>query len=186
MFRFDAKKAVQAACILLDVEGGRMSYFRLLKLLYIADRQSMKETGFPITLSHASALPHGPVPSEIYDLVKGSRTDAKEWSAYVRTHGYQVSTMPGTDPGRGKLSRYEICKLREVAERHEPFGDWELAEITHAFGEFVKHDPGSKASNPIPLGDILDEVGMSDHKADILEELRDKGNIDEFIASHQH
>jgi uncharacterized phage-associated protein len=186
MFRFDAKKAVQAASVLLDVEGGRMSYFRLLKLLYIADRQSMKETGFPITLSHASALPHGPVPSEIYDLVKGSRTDAKDWSTFIRTQGYQVSAIPGTDPGRGKLSRYEIYKLRDVAEMHEPFGDWEIAEITHAFDEFVKHDPGHAGSNPIPLSDVLDAVGMGDNKAAILGELRNKGMVDELVAAYRH
>ena len=188
MFRFDAEKAVQAACVLLEVEGGRMSYFRLLKLLYIADRQSMKETGFPITMSHSSALPHGPIQSEIYDLIKGSRTDVSKWSSHVRTHGYQVIAIPDSDPGRGKLSRYEVRKLRDVTEMHEAIGDWELAGITHEFGEFIKHRPDSKdsaASNPIPLGDILDEVGRKEEKDAILEDLRNKGRVDDLVASYR-
>ncbi len=186
MFRFNAEKAVQAACVLLDVEGGRMSYFRLLKLLYIADRQSMKETGFPVTYSHASALRHGPISEEIYDLIKGSRTDAKKWSAHVRTHGYQVRVISDADPGRGKLSRYEVRKLRDVAELHEAIGDLDLAEITHGFPEVIKYRPKSEdstASNPIPLGDILDEVGKTEQKDDILEDLRNKGTMDAFVAS---
>jgi uncharacterized phage-associated protein len=183
MFRFDPKKAVQAASVVLEVEGGRMSYFRLLKVLYIADRESMGETGFPITLAHASALPHGPIPSEIYDLVKGSRTGAKEWSQFIRTHGYQVSAMD--DPGRGKLSRYEICKLREVTERLEPLGDWEIAELTHAYPEYQRNEPAAGSSRPIPITDILDAVGMGEFKDKILEDLKTKAQLDEFVESCQ-
>lgn len=182
MFRFNAKKAVQAAGVLLDVEGGRMSFFRLLKLLYIADRESIKETGYPITLSHAAALDHGPILSEIYDLIKGSRADEKEWSTYIKTHGYQVSIIQ--DPGRGKLSRFDICKLREISERYEPLSDWEIAELTHEYKEYKDNKPIQKSSKPIPIADIINAVGHGEFKDEILNDLRMKAKLDGLIESY--
>ena len=182
MFRFNAKKAVQAAGVLLDVEGGRMSYFRLLKLLYIADRESIKETGYPITLSHAAALDHGPILSEIYDLIKGSRADEKEWSTYIKTHGHQVTLIQ--DPGRGKLSRFDICKLREVSERYEPLSEWEIAELTHEFKEYKDNKPDQNSSRPIPIADIINAVGQGEFKDEILNDLRIKAKIDGLVESY--
>jgi uncharacterized phage-associated protein len=182
-FRFNVGKAIQAAHVLLELEGGRMSYFRLLKLLYIADRESIMETGLPITFAHGYALRHGPIPSEIYDLVKGSRTEAKQWEKYFRTHGYQVSLESDADPGRGKLSRYEIQKLREIVERFEPLSDFEIAERTHEFKEYEKNQPEGSSSNPIPFTDILDAMGMSKHKDAILADLRTRAAIDELVET---
>ena len=44
MFRFDFDKALQAAGVLLSLDGDRMERIRLLKLLYIADRELLVET----------------------------------------------------------------------------------------------------------------------------------------------
>ena len=48
-FRFDYDKALQAAGVLLSLDGDRMERIRLLKLLYIADRELLAETGRTIT-----------------------------------------------------------------------------------------------------------------------------------------
>ena len=60
-FRFDFEKSLQAAGCLLELHGDRMEYVRLLKLLYIADREMMAEAGAPITGDRAVAMDHGPV-----------------------------------------------------------------------------------------------------------------------------
>lgn len=48
-FIFDEHKATQAAAYLLRRGGGRMRYMKLIKLLYLADRTALIETGSPIT-----------------------------------------------------------------------------------------------------------------------------------------
>ena len=45
--RFHFEKSLQAAGCLLELHGDRMEYVRLLKLLYIADREMMAEAGCP-------------------------------------------------------------------------------------------------------------------------------------------
>src|SRR6266481_4115650 len=111
--RLNIPKAIQAASVLLKTDRcKRMSYLRLIKLLYIADRESLKETGRKITRDRTVAMKNGPVLSGIYDLIKGRHEAADEWSQKIRKDGYQVELVD--DPGSGQLSRYEIKKLREV------------------------------------------------------------------------
>jgi hypothetical protein len=50
-FKFDVKKAVQAAAVLLKLQPGlKDDYRRLISLLYMADRESLKETGQPMSI----------------------------------------------------------------------------------------------------------------------------------------
>ena len=71
-FFFDERKAAQAASVLLDRHEGRMPYIKLLKLLYLADREALIETGLPITGDRFVSLKFGPVLSRVLDLIKDS------------------------------------------------------------------------------------------------------------------
>src|SRR5262245_9212871 len=64
--QFDTMKAIQAAAVLLRFDDGAMDYLRLLKLLYIADREALRETGRPISYSRTIAMDNGPLSSEVY------------------------------------------------------------------------------------------------------------------------
>jgi uncharacterized phage-associated protein len=182
---FSPKKAVQAAAILLDFEQGKMEYLRLLKLLYIADRESIKETGRPITFSSATAMDNGPLSSEIYDLIKGTRSDAAIWSAYVRTHGCDATLVE--NPGRGELSKYEIVKLNEVSQKHEQLSTWDLARKTHGFTEWKSNKPKDRRhSKPIPFPAILDALGFPpERKQQIIADLQTKALSDRLFAGAQ-
>lgn len=72
MRTFSVERTAQAAGILLQAEEGhRMKYIRLLKLLYVADRESIRQSGFPITGDNVYAMRNGPVLSTTYNLLKG-------------------------------------------------------------------------------------------------------------------
>lgn len=153
-FRFDFLKAMQAAGVLLEYERTRrMSYMRLLKLLYIADRESLLESGRPITGDHAAAMKRGPVLSRVYDLIRGRSPKAGEWDQFVHTDCYAVDLV--RDPGRGQLSRFEVDKLLEVSDRYRNLDDWDLSEETHKLEEWKKHYAGNNSSCPIPWEEVL-------------------------------
>jgi uncharacterized phage-associated protein len=156
-FRFDFAKALQAAAELLRHEPGKqMSRLRLLKLLYIADREALQETGRPITCDAAVAMRHGPVLTRLYDIMKGEHVNSPEFDRHVEQQGYQL-TLVG-DPGKDRLNRFEIRKLRALSERYRDMGDWDLAEETHGFPEWKRNDPGD-SSRPIPFEHVLEAVG---------------------------
>ncbi len=144
-----------------------MSYLRLLKLLYIADRESIKETGRSITGDKVVAMANGPVLSGVYDLVKGEHGGFKEWSACFRKVGYKLE-MTG-DSGNRNLSKYEIAKLRELTARHEEDDAWDLVNVTHEFDEWKRNEPG-KSCRPIPFDHIIEAVGRGADKEAIVQE----------------
>lgn len=158
MFRFKLKKTIQAIAVLFREEHvERMPYIRLLKLLYVADRESLQETGRPITGDHVVAMDHGPVLSRTYDLIKGETVGTDVWSGFFRRCHYLLEIV--AQPDVGELSRYEIEKLQSVAKRHEDDNDWHIVNQTHAFDEWKRNQPVSGSSRPIPFEDVLRAVG---------------------------
>jgi uncharacterized phage-associated protein len=150
-FRFKFERSLQASAYLLRLDRKKMCYLRLLKLLYIADREWLAENGESITGDRAYAMRQGPVLSTVYDLIKGNGSKAGEWDDFIHTDGYAVELV--ADPGRGELSKGIVEKLGEVTERYRNIDDWELSEQTHAFKEWADHFRGS--ATPIPWQDIL-------------------------------
>jgi uncharacterized phage-associated protein len=179
-FRFNLEKTIQAIAAFLHFHGSKeMSYLRMLKLLYLADRESLQETGRPITGDRVVAMEHGPVLSSVYDLIKGEHTGWSVWSKFLGKKGYRIELLE--DPGNGALSKYEIGKLRVLTERYADQNEWDLVEIVHGLGEWKMNDPG-KSSKPIPIDDILEAIGRCGDKEAILQDARDQAAFDRFFA----
>jgi uncharacterized phage-associated protein len=168
--RFNFEKSLQAAGVLLRLEEGRMPYLKLLKLLYIADRESLAESASPITGDRVYAMKFGPVPSHIYALIKGGGPRFDEWEKCIQTQGYAVKLA--ADPGRGKLSRGEIEKLTEVSDRLRNKDHWELSEPTHDFPDWKQHwpDGAEGGAYAIPWEDILEAQGEGIETIRVVEE----------------
>lgn len=179
-FQFKIEKTMQAIATLLHFHGTKeMSYMRLLKILYIADRESLKETGQPMTGDQVVAMVHGPVLSAVYNLIKGEQRSWSVWSAYFRKNGYRIEMID--DPGNGKLSKYEIGKLRELTKTYEDKNEWDMIDIVHEFEEWKRNNPG-KSSRPIPLEDILGAIGRAEDLNDIVQDSRDREAFDRLFA----
>ena len=63
------KKVIQVAGHLLQKYSGRLNYTKLIKLLYLADREALSKWDVPITGDRYTALHNGPIVSEIYNLI---------------------------------------------------------------------------------------------------------------------
>ncbi|MBV9126169.1 MAG: SocA family protein, partial [Planctomycetes bacterium] len=158
---FNFTRTLQAAGVLLEYEKGRrMSTMRLLKLLYVADREALAEMGRPITGDQALAMKQGPVLSRTYDLIRGQSARSGEWDHFIHKDGYGIELV--ADPGRGDLSKGEVAKLLEVADRYRNLDDWELSEETHKFEEWKKNYPGNNEAKPIPWEEALAALGRTE------------------------
>lgn len=133
-----------------------MDRLRLLKLLYMADREALAKRGIPIVGGRVAALDNGPLHCTIYDLIKGEHEDAETWATYFKNEGYVVVALD--EPHRGELSPFEIRILTSMSEQHRTLDTWEVVEETHRFPEWKEaHTPGS--SRTIPAEKILEAVG---------------------------
>jgi uncharacterized phage-associated protein len=179
IFRFDLKKTLQAAAVLLRHERTRtMSFLRLLKLLYIADRESIRDTGRPITGDRVLAMKHGPVLTGVYDLIRGQHVRAPRWAHHIDTEGYLAVLRH--DPGVGELSRGDIARLEELARRFDDWDDWRLVELTHQFPEWLENQPGD-AAKPISHQDIVKAVGRGDDLDAIVQDEVDRAAFDRLF-----
>ena len=185
MFGFNLEKTIQATAVLLEREPAqRTNYMRLVKLLYIADRESLKERAKPICGSQAYAMERGPVLGTVLDLIKGRDPDSERWSEFIRKDHYCVELVKR--PGNFQLSRSEIKKLQEVSDRYQDSDEWDMVVICHQLPEFVKNDPmkTTQKVRPIPLDDILEAVDRLRDKADIIRDANEDIGFSRFFGDH--
>jgi uncharacterized phage-associated protein len=169
-FRFNERKAAAAASLLLELAGGTMEYLRLIKLLYYADRESLDTLGRPISGDRYYSLPHGPVLSRVYDLVKAivfgpTGTDVGPWGDHIEGAG-RYGLHLKKQPDMGALSEAEVNILTQVFRQYRERDKWDLRDGTHALPEW--NDPGGSARE-IRVEMILEVLGKSDSE---IEEIR--------------
>lgn len=180
-FRLDVKKVVQAIGVLFREDGvDRMAYMRVLKLLYIADRITLAETGRPITGGPVYAMKRGPVLTEVYDLIQGQHLEMPVWDTFFQKQRYSLQ-LRGGHPDVGALSKYEIKKLQEVAALYADCDEFQLSEETHKFPEWINNDLGSSAKR-ISLQEILEAVGRGDEAAAIIQEAKELTCIHDLLG----
>jgi hypothetical protein len=184
VFPFHYKKAAQVVGTLLRLSPARrMNYYRLLKLLYIADRDSIKETGRPIIGGRMVAMERGPLHSTILDLIKGRDVESPQWYSQFRTEHYDIEML--CDPGNGELSRYEIELLERISRRFEDDDEWAVGRHTHEFPEFIQNEPAAGSSRTIPLEDVIAAVGRSGDIDAILRDATEMGVFDRVFGRLQ-
>ena len=154
-FIFDEKKATQAACLLLALNGGRMNYMKLIKLLYLADRKYILEYNNSITTDRYVSINNGPVTSQIYDLIKESQTDSGTfWASYIRTQNHDVVLLKKIpEDGYDCLSLMEMEVITEINNNFSDLSEWDIVDFCHKELKEWQNPLGS--SIPISIEDIV-------------------------------
>ena len=175
---FSERKAMEAAAHLLHRRGGQIHYLKLLKLLYIADREALRRWGIPVSHDNYVAMDHGPVLSQTYNLIRdgGSRL----WSEHISApFGDYEIRLVGDKPESQKLSQAEEALLDEIFDRYGKANRWDLVDETHKFPEW--HDPHG-SSVPIDIRDILVALGEPEEEVEaIVAELEYERQLNERL-----
>lgn len=130
---FEEEKVTQISAYLLQKRGGRMSYLKLMKLLYLADRLAMQETGESLSGDDHYSMKHGPVLSHTYNLINGSQA-SDCWACWIKPEAnYELSTNfpEASKECYTELSDYDIEVLDKVFAEHGDKNRWDLVEFTH-------------------------------------------------------
>lgn len=158
------EKTTQASALLIKLAGKRMTYFRLLKLLYIADRQAIREWGQPITFDQYVAMKHGPVLSGAYSAIK-DETGPSYWHRYIARHGVHHVQLE-REPECGALSQLEIDLLAKVHLDYLHKSQWVIRDELHEQCAEWKN-PGN-SSWPIEYEDILLALKIDEKRRDAM------------------
>lgn len=144
-----------------------MSYLKLIKLLYLLDREALLRWGRPVTTDRYVSMDNGPVVSRIYDLIRSEPAPGTDpiWSRYISAPcEYQVSLSAPMETE--ELSRAEELLIEEIFARFGKLGRWELVKLSHALPEW--RDPSGSAI-AIEYRDILRAGNKTDSEIAAIE-----------------
>ena len=153
VLRFNERRAAEAAARFLKLRGGRMSYLKLIKLLYFLDREALLRWGRPVTTDRYVSMDNGPVVSRIYDLMREEAAPGADsvWRHYISApQEWEVALL--ADPETDELSRAEEGLIDEIYAAYGKMSRWDLVRMSHELPEW--QDPNGSAI-PIEYRDSL-------------------------------
>jgi len=180
---FNDRKAGQVAAFFVDAQGGRMDVIKLVKLIYLADREFMDRYGLPITFDRLVAMPHGPVNSRTYECIQGA-VDCSGWEEWIADRQGHAVELRKQAPRAAldELSDAEIEALQAVWQRFGHLNKWGIRDWTHDHCAEWRDPDGS--SLPIDYADVFRALGRDDTAAaDLANRLESYRQIDKLFAS---
>ncbi len=167
---------------MLCLRGGRMSYLKLIKLLYLADREALLKWGRPISTDRYVSMDRGPVLSRVLDLATDGEDPGSPsiWASSITSPGnYEVELS--AEAGDDGLSEAEMRLLDLIFAEHGKKSRWELVDFTHRLPEWIDPRGGAIA---ITYRDILKAGGKSDLEiAAVEEELAELAETDLLLPT---
>lgn len=180
---FDDRKAGQVAAFFVQAGGGHMDVIKLVKLIYLSDREFMDRHGLPITFDRLVSMPHGPVNSGTYECIQGA-VACNGWEEWISARKDHVVALrkPALREALDDLSDAEIDALRAVWTRFGHMGKWEIRDWTHENCAEWQDPDGS--SYPIAYASVFLALGKDEAMAaEMAANIESHRYIDKLFAS---
>ena len=186
---FKEKRTAQAAAFLLYRAGGRLPLLKLMKLMYLAERESLRLHGEPITGDKLVSMPHGPVLSMTYEHMNGALECAPGgWDCWIEDRsGHDLalkdqSMIRTPEQDLLELSEGDLEVLEQVWHRFGHMGKFALRDYTHSAACPEWQDPQG-SSKPISLETLFRALGYSDKGIEsAVEHLRGQAHLNAVFA----
>jgi uncharacterized phage-associated protein len=181
------EKLVQATgYILRKYDNGRLNYTKLIKELYLADKDSLRAANQTITGDTYASMKNGPVLSGLYNLIKGRHNDTRAqifWDSRFSTDGCDLVAVVNRIP-EGKLSRFEKQALDDIDDKFHSKNYGQMIDYVHdpvICPEWK--DPGL-SSIPIKIDELLASIGRTQEEIEwVLKENEDFEEEEKIFAS---
>lgn len=192
---FKYETATQALNYLAGKSGGTLNKLKALKLIFFADRYHLRKYGRPVTGDEYLAMPYGPVASSVKDIAEMSSFLDPKVSSYAKQYVSPINkfTFRSMAPvDTDQLSESDIEALNFAWNNFGAIGKYELAELTHAYPEWKRHESALKHIANVRM-DYLDFLGdppancdpcfalTDDDKAVVADMLKEKSEIARLI-----
>lgn len=153
---------------MLHRAGGRLPLLKLMKLLYLAERESLRVYGEPICGDKLVSMPMGPVLSITYNLMNGGlKSEEGGWDSWIEDRSdhdlalRDPSMIRSPEQDLLELSSGDLDILTTVWDKFGHMGKFKLVQHTHNGGCPEWEDPHG-SSHPIPLERLFKELGYSE------------------------
>ena len=185
---FNEQKAAQVAAWFIGQEGGVIPHLKLMKLMYLAERESMKRCGFPMMGDRLVALKHGPVLSQTLNHINDQAPSAPVdgWDSWIsdRADNKVALVKPLLAQDLDELSRADLAVLSHVWADCGHMTKYQIRDYTHRPDVCPEwHSPGDSML-PIPYADVFAALGYSaEQAAEMAAEVEAQHAIDAALAA---
>ena len=152
---FDVRAAAQSAAYFARMAGGSIDMLKLVKLMYLAERDFMERYDEPLYYDRFVSMDYGPVPSMTLNLINGM-TIHGEWSKYIGNRKGRFIQSVGDRP-LDHLSKAETEVLARLWKKFADYDGPELAKWTHDHCREWQDPQGS--TNPITHESVFRMLG---------------------------
>ena len=131
-FQFNERKGTEALAYMAE-RWPNITIFYASKVLFFAEKQHLNTYGRPIVADTFIAMPNGPVPSTLYDFIKGNLGNAGDPDGF--RDAIDTSNHPRLVAKRGfdatVLSQTDLECIEEAIAFCRAKGFGHLSELTH-------------------------------------------------------
>ena len=159
---YNPRKASQTvAYFAMQTGENEINVLKAVKLVYLADRENISRSGFPILDERRVSMRNGPVNSLTYNHLKGEVHPELDggWSEFVedqRGHLVGLANHSISEDDLDELSDDEVETLRIVWRKFGALDQWELVDFTHDKNNIPEWShPKEAGSVTIPLEKIM-------------------------------
>ncbi len=108
------QKAIQAAALFISHSGGTIDHVKLVKLMYLLEREALIRWGHPALNDNYFSLKAGPIPSEVCDFINSTET---VWSEHIAKEPKNILRLLKSPPF-DELSEAEKSLIDSLSEAH--------------------------------------------------------------------
>lgn len=157
-FPYNHELARAVAARFIQLEGGVINKMKLMKLMYLLDREAICEDGCAIIGGCYMSFPYGPIVSEELDAA-----NYNAWRGILKSDSGYYLQLNGGDYGFDLLSEWVEEKIQAVYNKFGKMTQFELSDYTHQKENCPEwKNPSPKKTEYISLrdiaGDKADEV----------------------------
>lgn len=166
---YHSELATQVAVYFLLREGGDMNTLKLMKLMYLADRDYLLKYGSLLTGDAYASLPHGPVLSQTLNAARLGISH--DWNNMIEDVGGYSVGLKNPDLSVDDLdclSKASTEILDSVYDRYGHLNAFEIRDLTHTKELCPEWQDPHGSSIPIKISDVLLNHGKTKIESDAI------------------
>ncbi len=150
---FRSRKAAQLSAFFAVRSDGIIEKLKLIKLIYLTERQFLGEHYHPMLFDELYSLPHGPICSSTLNGIDGV-IHGETWDSFIARNGNRVVAMKRfVRDDFDELNNAEIRVAEEIWRQFGPMTASQLRNYTH--DNCPEYTETEKRRIPISYRDVL-------------------------------
>jgi uncharacterized phage-associated protein len=178
---FEERKAAQIAAYFTAKSGGEIEKLKLIKLIYLAEREFVSRHGHPMLFDELYSLPEGPICSSCLDGINAD-LNKEIWGIYLsKKNGKLVQATAHVD--RQSLDYISDAEYDTLSTVWESFGFMTASQLRNYSHkncpEYVEVEKGQRM--PILYRTLFDALGF-DHPEQCEDRIMDMRRAHNMLA----